>query len=221
MKTLLFVLLTLAIGCGGAPFIADTTPEEHPDATPGHDAAPDVAPGHDAGPSPEAAPEASLEASQDAGPEADDGLEAEASSTCVGDLSGIGANDFHITFTLTIATTEPVSIISQRIDCDYSPSFWDIQMSAAGGIIGITGDGNPNDIVTVEAGDSINDGQPHQVVVARTGGSLWYSSDGTVHSAYVSDAFSFGDMTPVAYGVDGCPVTKTIGVVKNLCITTP
>jgi hypothetical protein len=59
------------------------------------------------------------------------------------------------------------------------------------GRLPVTDDGTHN--VFVEAGNGVNDGQPHRVVVARVAGQLWYARDGVVGSATVPDAYASGN----------------------------
>jgi hypothetical protein len=158
---------------------------------------------------------------------------AEAGPACLSTLSGVGTADFHIAFTLTTTNTSlTLALVNQRVNCQClsvsacsSPStFWDVVIDPAGGIIAMTDDDTAASYVFVEAGNSVNDGQPHQIVVARTSGMLWYSKDGVIGSAEVADAYSFGTFPALTIGSDVCSTTTPLagnGTLTDLCITTP
>jgi len=231
-----FVALVLLCGCGGEAFSSaeqasdsgtmaafDGALPPMPDAS----SAADSATAHDASSRPEAAPDVEAEGGPpadagrvDATDQPDEGIDA---GVCTTDLSNIGAGDFRISFVLTTSSTgETLGLVGQRTGCDMSTAFWDISLSAAGGIMAATDDGITGSFVSLEAGNSVNDGSPHQIVVGRTSGALWYSSDGVVHSAMVPDANVFGALPPLMLGNSACAGTTPLaghGTMENLCIT--
>jgi hypothetical protein len=216
-----------SVGTGDSGPNADDSSSTGDDAVDGasvtgtFDATPDGTP--DAPPTmPDAAAEAGLpEAAAEAGP------------ACLSTLSGIGTGDFRISFTLTTTnTTLTLALVNQRANCACtgasncsSPStFWDVVVDSSGGIIATTDDGSGASYVDVEAGNSVNDGKAHQIVIARTAGMLTYSSDGVVHSSEVADAYSFGAFPSLTIGSDVCSTTTPLtghGTLTDLCITTP
>jgi Concanavalin A-like lectin/glucanases superfamily len=157
--------------------------------------------------------------SQDAMVDASDG------GVCVTDLSGVGYNDFHISF--TIVTSESgltLDLVNQRIGCDESSTFWDVLLNTTGGLELATGDGNQNDYRFVEAGKTVSDGQPHHVVVQRVNGSLSCWIDGVIESVEEADPYDLGTFPPLVLGSDSCPGTTPLagnGTLTQLCITTP
>ncbi|MGH7295866.1 MAG: hypothetical protein ACRELB_13065, partial [Polyangiaceae bacterium] len=105
-----------------------------------------------------------------------------------------------------------------------SAPFWDIVMNGLGGIVGMTDDGDSGHYVFVEAGNAVNDGTPHKIVVVRTSSGLWLSRDGVLDSSTTPDAYSFGAFPPLTLGSDTCPTTTPLvgnGTLTDLCITTP
>lgn len=153
-----------------------------------------------------AAPDASSEAASDA----------EAGPPCTMDLSNVGTGDFHISFAITTeATGLTLALVNQQTVCDQSS--WAITLNSEGGIVATTGD------VSVEAGDSVNDGTPHQVVVERVNGNLSYLDNGTLRSSIVSDSFAFAVLPPLVVGTSTCPGTAPLaglGTVTDLCVAT-
>ncbi len=58
----------------------------------------------------------------------------EGGAACLGDLSNIGAADFHISFTLT-TDAGAMPVVNQRATCNFG-MFWDVRMRQAGGRAG-------------------------------------------------------------------------------------
>ena len=158
------------------------------------------------------------------GDEGDAASEAGTSTTCVTDLSGVGTGDFLIAFTLTTTnTTQTLAIVNQRAGCDQTSVWWDVNLDSAGGIGFGTCDG-PGACAGVSAGNSVNDGLPHRIVIARAAGAISYSRDGVVGSAVVPDAYSFGAFgAALTIGNDACGSTPLTGngTLTELCITKP
>jgi hypothetical protein len=175
--------------------------------------------GADASPASEGGPETQAEASADASTDV-------APPTCVTDLSNVGTGDFQIAFTLT--TTETVTtlaLVNQRTGCDETSSFWDVTISNTGGIVFATDDGSAASYAFVEAGNSINDGNPHHVVVSRTTAGIALSADGTAVSSTTPDPYAFGTFPTLNVGTNGCsglsPATPLAGhgTLTDLCIS--
>lgn len=141
---------------------------------------------------------------------------------CLTDLSGVGTADFRIAFTLTTTNvTQTLALASQRTGCDQSSVWWQAIVDSAGGIVFETCNG-PGAHAGVEAGNAINDGRPHRIVLARVAGAISYSYDGVIGSAVVPDAYSFGTFgAPLTIGTDTCGDTPFAGhgALTDLCVT--
>jgi hypothetical protein len=148
---------------------------------------------------------------------------AEAGSTCVTDLSGVGTGDFRVSFTLTTTETGlTVGLVNQRAGCDQTSVWWDATLTPSGGIELATDDGSSTSYVFVESGNAVNDGAPHKIVVARTNGAIWYSRDGVLGSSMTPDPYAFGNFPALRIGSDPCPNTVGLagnGSLTDLCIT--
>jgi hypothetical protein len=156
----------------------------------------------------------------------DAGLEAsppEAAQACVTDLSNIGAGDFHIAFTLTTSETgKQLALVSQRAGCDETSAYWSVTLSQGGGIVAVTSDGTPTGRFFVEAGNSVNDGIPHRVLVSRVNGQLSLSRDGIIDSMLTADPTAFDTLPALAVGTDTCSTDTALegnGSITDLCIT--
>ena len=143
------------------------------------------------------------------------------SAPCLTDLSGVGTGDFSIHFTLT--TTEHIltlGLLSQRTGCNETSAYWDVSLSPTGGIVAVTNDGAHR--VFVVAGNSLNDGKPHEVDVVRRDGQFWYASDGTINSTPTPDPYSFGAFPLLIIGSSTCAQeTPALGhaTISNVCLT--
>ena len=222
IKVLLaLIAVAVMVGCGGSAFSMG----EEDDGGGG-----DVVGTHiittDAG-----AGESEAAAQVDATPEtttADAAPEA-APPVCLSTLSGVGTGDFHISFTLTTtAGSIDMALVNQRTGCDNTSTWWDVSYipstSTHGALGAGSSDGTQASYVVLEqaAGATVDDGNPHQIVVARTSGQLWFSIDGTRSAGPVADPYSFGPMPQLKVGTDDCAgFGPTIGSIENLCITTP
>ena len=156
----------------------------------------------------------------DAGPEA---AAAAPTAVCLTDLSHAG--DFRVSFTLTTAASGlTLALVSQRTGCDPTSPYWDVTLSPVGGIAIATDDGDVGHQVSVEAGDSINDGEPHKIVITRMAGLLWYTDDGNVRSSMTPDPFALGALPPLMAGADACPNVTALeghGTLTDLCLSIP
>lgn len=144
---------------------------------------------------------------------------------CLPGLDNTGIADFRISFTLTTTETGlTLALVNQRGVCSPTGPFWTITLSPSGGIIAENTDASGNHAI-VEAGDSVNDGQPHQIVVERKNGLLGYYDDGALRSATVADsAVDFAVLPHVNVGTDPCPSDTALaghGTLTALCITSP
>jgi hypothetical protein len=229
------VVALLLAGCGGAAFTVDNTrlgdaaeagaPEEAATQEASAEAGAEASPAEEAG-APEAGPTDTGTVETDA-PTAPDAPDAPV-ATCVTDLSNVGANDFKIAFTITTTFAGPTSmaVLNQRnaTDCGQPPTagpWWDVIVTSSGGVEASVSDGTH--VAIVEAGDSVNDGKAHHVTVQRVHGSLFYTDDGAVRSALVTDNYPIiGFMPPFVTGSDPCTGTiNTTGVVSDVCVSTP
>jgi hypothetical protein len=140
---------------------------------------------------------------------------------CVTDLSGVGAGDFRISFTLTTTAHADVALLSQRIGCDQSSVLWGVSLNYNGQIAAATSDGS-HWAATVGA-NSIADGKPHEIVFARTYGKIWISRDGAVDSIPVDDSYPLGALPPLRIGTDDCPnfwsAQRAGAILSNVCIS--
>jgi len=207
----------LAAACGGDPFQAGPA-DEHADGG-------------------ELLDEAAVGAAGDASRVADaistldsptsaEGAADAPSPVCLTDLSGVGTRDFRIAFRLTTtASGGTYALLSQRTGCDMSSAWWDVTLQPLGGVELATDDGTAASYVFVEAGDSVNDGKAHQVVVARENGSLVYYDDGVLRSSAILDASNFGDFAgALSIGRSSCSAEAPLaghGAISNVCITSP
>jgi hypothetical protein len=252
-RTVLIASLLITAACGGAPFTAgqlqpavvgdDAAPDadsgnigDPPDSGApetstmdhgGNDGGVNEASGPDGGES--GAPESGAEGGvpESGGPDAPTDAPPDAPPPdCVTDLSNVGGGDFHIAFTIvTLENNTTYALLNQRAGCDTASVWWDVSINSAGGVIFTTDDGSAASVVSVEAGDSVNDGVPHHIVVERVAGAISYWDDGVLRSATQSDPYAFGAFSaPLAIGSSQCgneaPLTGH-GVITNLCITTP
>ena len=216
IKVLLaLIAVAVMVGCGGSAFSMG----EEDDGGGG-----DVVGTHiittDAG-----AGESEAAAQVDATPEtttADAAPEA-APPVCLSTLSGVGTGDFHISFTLTTTANGYLGLVNQRAGCDYASAWWDVNFQ--NGAIGGATNSGPNQSAAVGLSSAVNDGLPHRIVVARTGGELWYSIDSNRSTQMSADGFSIGALPPLAIGTDGCSSVYSPleghGTLTDLCITSP
>jgi hypothetical protein len=155
------------------------------------------------------------------------GIAADAGTTCLTDLSGVGTADFHIAFTLTTtAGSIDMALLNQRTGCDETTTWWDVSYipstSTTGGLAVATDDGTHYVIAEQATGAVVDDGKPHHIVVARVGGQLGFSVDGLTAAGPIPNAYSFGAMPPLRVGTDDCAgFAPTIGSITDVCITTP
>ncbi len=223
------------------------------DSTPGADAPPDSAspmdsgarddaggggPPADAGLQPDGRSDSDAGGGADAGSNADagndagDGFAMDASgaseagrdaSACTGDLSNVGTGDFHISATITTVQGGRVALANQRSACNFGV-FWDIRIQ--NGLLFIETDDNVHYTNLVSTGKTVNDGQPHDLLVKRAAGTLTAYVDG-VASGSLSSAASLASLPPLVSRMDPCignPNDATVtfvGTIANLCVARP
>lgn len=155
---------------------------------------------------------------------------AHGAGSCANDLSNIGNGPFRIAFTLTTTQVGHASILAQRGICDYSP-FWNVHAffpaedgaapTAAALIMESDDDTRATNHSVAEAPVTLNDGEPHQVVITRLNGRLTVDVDGSETTADARAAF--GPLAPLSRGTDVCmPVDNRVafnGTLADLCIS--
>ena len=216
MRTLVGIALLL-VGCGGARFTESLGPTDGG----GGDAPQTADAGDDAG---DGAGRA-VAAVDDA---------AETAPACITDLSNIGTGDFRVSFALTTTATTAMALANQSSVCQQACGGaasveWDVTMTASGSIEIETDDGAAADRVFEVGGGPVNDGRPHSVVAARTGGSLWVQTDDGARSELAPDTNALGALPPLVVGSDpcasstggaGCPSVRPLaGTLTDLCVT--
>jgi hypothetical protein len=150
-------------------------------------------------------------------------------SACVDTLSNIGAGDFHIRLEITTTETGLIALVDQRAICTLG-MYWDLR-AYPDHLVFETDDGLQGtahythfDVVNTH----VNDGQPHCLIAQRVGRSVTVFVDG-VPSVSVPSLSVFGQLPPLLRGRDPCEGTDAghdgtkpfVGVMTNLCITTP
>ena len=130
--------------------------------------------------------------------------------SCAGgtdDLSNLGAGNFIMSFHIVTTQRGWVALVNQRPTCSYG-AFWDIRQSATGTIV-VEIDGNDQaSYETVESTRAINDGKPHDVVVARLASKLGIRIDGIAAAMGVSWS-PLGALPSLRLGSDVCGATDT------------
>jgi hypothetical protein len=150
------------------------------------------------------------------------------SCPCGSDLSNVGLGDFSIAFSLTTASTSPMALLNQRATCDQAHSYWDVHTgtngaySASEGVIYIeVGDGT-NVFDDVSTQRTVNDGQPHRIVIERTTGGTYFtlSVDGVGAPQGVAPTDPLTGTLPVLQtGTDVCMANGPVaGTISEVCI---
>lgn len=221
MRSALFPLVFVLAACGGEAFTIGHGPGGDAGEPLEASLAPDAPSANDAGDGPQSGGDGgdavagdSADLSSDAG----DGGRA-----CLSTLAGVGEGDFSITFTITTVFADPMAIASQRVGCADGSSFWDLELSSSGGVVFTANDGaSSQPPVSLEAGNSVNDGKPHAVLITRRAGELHYERDGVTGSATIADPVAFDALPALVVGSDACPgVSPTVGMVSDLCLSSP
>jgi hypothetical protein len=188
-----------------------------------------------AGSPPDARPEDARPAGGDgSGGAADTAHDAAPCVNGVTDLSNIGTGDFHISFRVATTQTGWVALLNQRSTC-YFGMYWDISQCGAGvacpeGALIVQTDDTPTSSATyqtVHSTATINDGNLHDVEVARVSGVLTIQIDGAVSGTGPSAA-SLGAMPALRIGTSVCgaanspPFAAFAGtMLSDVCITSP
>jgi Laminin G domain len=177
-------------------------------------------------------PDAGIDSDAGRGADAGDGSIMDASdasdagrdaSACKGDLSNVGTGDFHVSATITTVQSGLVALANQRGVC-YFGVFWDIRIQ--NGLLFVETDDNTNYTKLVSTGKTVNDGQPHDLLVKRTAGTLTAYVDG-VASGSLPAASSLASLPPLVSRTDPCighagdPTVAFVGMIANLCVAAP
>lgn len=141
---------------------------------------------------------------------------------CTGDLSNLGTGDFHVNFTITTAQGNgEVAVISQRDVCS-NGMFWDVRMG--NGQLGVETDDGQGDYTAISGTTVVNDGQPHQVKIARVSGTISFTIDGAAAGSTTSPA-SFSALPALVSGTDICvgqdSTVVFVGTLANVCVGSP
>jgi hypothetical protein len=152
----------------------------------------------------------------------DAGVDSADADGCRGDLSNIGAADFHVSLSVTSTQTGLVAVANQRSQC--SPSvFWDIRID--GGFVLVEADDVASYGAIQSPGPRVDDGRPHDVLFQRKSHVLSVYVDDAGGMPTTPSTASFGQLPPVAVKMDVCiPQDGTValtGTVANLCIASP
>ncbi|MEA2699316.1 MAG: hypothetical protein QOI66_3587 [Myxococcales bacterium] len=139
------------------------------------------------------------------------------------DLSSIGTGDFHISFRVATTQTGWVALLNQRRTCFYDV-FWDIREAPDGTISAELDDSTSANYRSVKSPVKINDGNLHDVEVARVSGMMTIQIDGVL-SGTGAAAVSLGAMPALRIGTDICgptssPVTAAFAgkTLSDVCI---
>lgn len=167
------------------------------------DAAPDLTPTT----APVDARDTSSESAPVAGGDASGGATdaARDAAACVNgtrDLSNVGTGNFRISFRVETTQTGWVALLNQRSTC-YFGVFWDIRQAADGTLDVETDGGTSANYQVVRSTARINDGNPHDIEVARVSGVLTIKIDGTPSGMGASSAF-LGALAPLKVGTNVC-----------------
>ncbi|MDP9002950.1 MAG: hypothetical protein M3O46_22900 [Myxococcota bacterium] len=144
---------------------------------------------------------------------------------CTGDLSQIGTADFRVAFTITTRTTQYQAILNQRSVCNPG-SFWDVRVGgfATGVIYAEIDDGTH--FTNIATAVAINDGVAHDIVFARSAGTLTVQVDGAVQGrspGTLASTASFGRLAALRQGTDVCDgmdgTQPLVGTLANVCFS--
>jgi hypothetical protein len=152
----------------------------------------------------------------------DAGVDSADAGACRGDLSNIGAADFHVSLSVTTSQTGLVAVVNQRSQCNPSV-FWDIRID--GGFVFVEADDVTSYGAIQTSGTRVDDGRPHSVLLQRQAHVLSVYVDDAGEGPTTPSTASFGQLPPVAVGTDVCiPQDGTMGLtgtVANLCVASP
>ncbi len=143
---------------------------------------------------------------------------------CTGDLSGIGAGDFHVSLTLKTTQIGLFAIASQRAKCTRG-QMWDLHVLATGRLAVDTDDGTH--YMALNGSATVNDGIPHTIVLQRIAGTLAFFVDG-VASGSGASLSEFGALVPLRVGTGVCDGTGgevafsgSKGTLSDFCLASP
>jgi hypothetical protein len=150
--------------------------------------------------------------------------DADAGPPCTGDLSGIGTADFQIAFTITVAGAPSAveAVLNQRGVCG-AGNFWDVRLGTDGKLSIETDTSTLGaDYTTLVCTLPVGDGTAHDVVFARTAGTLTCRVDGAAAGSASSTA-SFATLAALATATDVCiGADGTValgGTVTKVCVS--
>lgn len=141
------------------------------------------------------------------------------------DLSNVGAGDFRIAFRIATKQTGWAALMNQRTECAYG-MFWDLRQSGSGTLMLELDGSGVNTYETLESTIAVNDGKSHEVLVARSSGTLAIEVDGAqaglrASSAALSALPSLRVSDDICVGVDTNPPTAAFAgmTLSDLCIS--
>lgn len=136
---------------------------------------------------------------------------------CLSSLANIGAGDFTISFQITTTEFHNADIHAQRRTCDnLSPEgYWDIGLQQVSGQLVVATD-DPEHSTDFTSSQAVNDGNPHNILIARTNQILTIYVD-SIFSASAPSASIFGALPVLA--VTPCTAdNQYIVAVQNFCM---
>jgi hypothetical protein len=140
-------------------------------------------------------------------------------TNCLQTLSGIGAGDFTVSFTVAVGNPGlSAALLTQRPTCDNSQPFWYIAMKSDGTPYAET---NPP-YVGINAVSSVSDGKAHLVALQRAGGALSLAIDHQIEAVAASSSV-FGALPALEVGQSAaCNVSPIAGLkINDVCLTAP
>jgi hypothetical protein len=201
--------------------LATSAPSPPPDASAEDSAANDAAGFADADAS--GADVAVADASPNDAPAVDDGSSEAGTDAgpCLGDLSGIGTGDFHVSLTITTIKAGPVALVNQRWSCGRG-MFWDLRIAPTGVVELETDDGST--YVHLVGNRVVNDGSSHHIAASRVAKVVSIVVDGISCVGKGMVASSFDRLSPLQERADPCDGTSSspfAGKMSDVCVTHP
>jgi hypothetical protein len=143
---------------------------------------------------------------------------------CVGALSNVGAGDFRIAFSLQTSTSG-AALLNQRSVCNHG-ALWDVRLNGStAAALGVETDDNTR-YTKLSTSTPVDDGVPHDIVIARAAGTLTVQVDGTLVGTAIGSAATttlFGALPALQTGTDVCDgvdgTQPLAGTISNVCIS--
>jgi hypothetical protein len=215
-SALMAALCTFGLGCSQLLGITGITAADASpiDATGDGGSSSDTA-GNDA----ESTADVSSEGIADARASSDGETNADAIS-CTGDLSNVQAGDFLISFTMQ--TNQPdnfVSLVNQRAVCVGLALFWDAMLEDQHITLEVSESTDQTRYTFLRSsGAALNDGNPHDVVIARTNNVVTIVIDGQPAGSKTMDQ-KLGSLPTLRIGQDVCAGAVNIsGPITHVCV---